>query len=77
MIDEGPSPEDLERFGAETAHCPHCGAEIWDQAEACPECHEYLVGGPSSRAPLHEWWRQRWIILVVIAAIVALLLWLL
>ncbi len=42
--DEGPSSEDIYRFGHDTGYCPECGAEVWDQAPYCPECSEYIEG---------------------------------
>ena len=73
MIDEDPSPEDLERFGHDTAHCPACGAEIWDQADLCPACGA-TVGDPvAGRPPLEDWFRRRWMILVAIVALAAFL----
>ena len=74
MIDEDPSPQDLERFGHETAYCPACGAEIWDQAELCPSCGDLVGGRTSSRHPLESWFRRRWFILVAIGALVAFLM---
>ncbi len=35
---EGPSPEDLERFGDEMVDCPNCGMQVYDQTEICPRC---------------------------------------
>ena len=72
--DEGPSPEDIERFSGETAYCPQCGAEVWDQAERCPACGEAVGGDVSSRPPLERWWRQRWVLLVALLALVAFLI---
>ena len=79
MIDEGPSPEDIERFGRgeETGYCPACGAEIWDLVDFCPKCHESLPGGAARRPPLEEHFRRKWIVLVVILMAIAMLLWLL
>ncbi|MHC4128684.1 MAG: zinc ribbon domain-containing protein [Planctomycetota bacterium] len=74
MIDEDPSPEDLQRFGHDTAYCPACGAEIWDQAELCPSCGDLVGGRTDSRPPLESWLRRRWLILVAIGALVAFLL---
>ena len=74
MIDEGPSPEDLERFSDATAYCPDCGAEMWDQAEICPACGAAVGGGTLSRPPLEHWLRRRWLILVAMAALAAFLL---
>ncbi len=77
MVDEGPSPEDLERFGGETAHCPRCGAEIWDQAEFCPDCGDQVGGQTTSRPPLEGWLRHRWLALIGLLALAAFLLWIL
>jgi hypothetical protein len=74
MIDEGPGPDDLRRFGDDTAYCPECGAEIYDQAEICPDCGAYLTRGPISRPPVEDWFRRRWILLIVIVVIVAFLM---
>lgn len=73
MIDEDPSPEDLERFGGETAFCPLCGAEIWDQAEFCPACGDHVGGGTAGRPPLEGWLRSRWLVAVALISAAALL----
>jgi hypothetical protein len=61
-----------------TAPCPACGAEIYDDAERCPECGHYLtreaaprhdsVGGLRSKPPL-------WIIVGAILCIIIVVLW--
>ena len=73
MIDEDPSPEDLERFSGDTAHCPACGAEIWDLAELCPACGATVGGRVAARPPVEDWFRRRWLILVVIVVLAAFL----
>lgn len=59
--DEGPLEEDLDAFGEETASttapCPECGADIYDDAERCPACGQYVTirsQGPWAAKPL--WW---------------------
>lgn len=74
MIDEEPSDEDIERLSHDTAHCPDCGAEIWDQAEICPKCGQYVGGNTLSRPPLAAEWRAKWLILIVLALLVAMVL---
>lgn len=74
MIDEDPSPEDIERFSGETAYCPECGAQIWDQADICPECYAYLGGHTNLRPPVQEWFRRKWFVLVVIMALIGFVL---
>lgn len=77
MVDEGPSPEDIERFDRDMAYCPDCGAEVWDQAEICPKCHAYLGGHTSSRLPIQRWFQHRWFLLIVFALLLAFaLMWL-
>lgn len=73
-LDSGPSPEDLSRFGGETACCPECGGEVWDQAEVCPACGAYLGGSTSSRPPGRQAFRKRLLILAALLALVALIL---
>ena len=78
MRDEGPSSEDLDRFGDDTAHCPECGAEIWDQAEVCPKCRAYIGGNTSTRKPIESWMQRRWMLLIIVALLIAFgLMWLL
>jgi hypothetical protein len=69
--DEGPSPEDIRKFSHELAHCPDCGAEIWDQADVCPKCFAYLAGHTSSRHPSEAWFRKRWVVAVAIIVMIA------
>lgn len=76
MHDEGPSIQDIERFGHEQAYCPDCGAEVWDQSDVCPKCFAYLGGDTLSRPPLDTWLRRRWTLLVILALIIAMLAWL-
>ncbi len=78
MFDEqGPSPEDLRRFSGTTAYCPECGSTVWDQAEVCPSCGSYLGGDTSTQPPIARWFRRRWMILVVLVMLAALLSWVL
>lgn len=70
-IDEGPSAEDLERFGDDTGHCPECGAEVSDMAEFCPECGDHIGGKVSSREPIEAGCRKQWMILIAIALLIA------
>jgi len=74
MRDEDPSPEDIERFGDggdQTGWCPECGEEIWDGAEACPECGAWIGGRILRRPPAAEAFQRRLLILIAIVALVA------
>lgn len=73
MVDDGPSPEDLQRFSGETGFCPDCGAEIWDGAGVCPSCGAVLVGDIGSRHPVEVMLRRRWLTLVAVIVLLAFL----
>ena len=72
--DEGPSPEDLERFsGSQTGYCPHCGQEIWDDVERCPHCHRWLSGGAERQSPDAQEFQRRMITVIIVVVIIAML----
>ena len=71
MIDEDPTPEDLQRFSAETGFCPDCGEEVWDQAGQCPSCGTLLAGQTATRRPVEGRLRRRWIAVVAVIVLVA------
>ena len=52
--DEGPSPEDLRRFGEEAetwGYCPECGAKVYDDADVCPKCFAWITGRTLHKPP--------------------------
>lgn len=63
---EGPSPEDIERFGDEHVTCPACKAAVYDQTDLCPECGHALLAPPSGPSI--------WVILTGLLVLVAFLL---
>jgi hypothetical protein len=60
LTDEGPLECDLEELGGddghETAPCPNCGTEIYDDSPRCPVCGEYIVATVGAAHPLTWWW---------------------
>ena len=48
---EGPSAEDLDRFGSEYRRCASCGASFYDQATVCPSCG-HIAGQPQPERTL-------------------------
>ncbi len=64
---DGPSAQDLDRFGSELDTCPNCKSTIYDQAEMCPQCGWYLGEVPKSLSP--------WVVVGVCGLIVMLLMW--
>ena len=77
--DEGPSDEDIRRFGHEAdpdganVFCPDCGAGMHVDAEICPKCCCFTAGDTLRRHPRQER-RRRTIILTVIGLLVLALL---
>lgn len=71
-IDEGPSDEDLAEFGddapAGTVRCPHCVADVYEDAVRCQACGEYVKPRAGGR-------RSAWYVAAVIAAAAALTAW--
>ena len=51
---EGPSADDLDRFGDEQITCWNCGADYYDQLERCPHCNA-LPRNPSGGMPAWMW----------------------
>lgn len=39
---EGPSEDDIQRFGADFVTCPNCSSDVYDQAAVCPTCGMHL-----------------------------------
>lgn len=65
-IDEGPDQADLERFGADTAPCPKCGADIYDESPWCHKCGHVLGDGADGpRTP-------PWVFITVAATVAAI-----
>lgn len=67
--DDGPSPDDVERFSGVTVKCPECGTEVLDEVEICWKCGHAIQERDRFRSvPL-------WTGVVVILLIAAMLLW--
>lgn len=71
MLDEGPSPEDIARFGGETAYCPECGEEIWDEAPRCPECGAWIDGRTERHTPVEAEARKRMVVIIAVLTALA------
>ncbi|MCA9076023.1 MAG: hypothetical protein KDA93_13430 [Planctomycetaceae bacterium] len=42
--------------GVDVRPCPSCGVEIYEEAERCPHCGEYVVWSNSAFAGKPKWW---------------------
>lgn len=54
---------------AETVTCPYCQASVYEDAEQCPRCGNYISEEDSSPRP------PRWIVVGVIICLGAALSW--
>jgi hypothetical protein len=68
---EGPSRDDLARFGGDTIPCPHCGREVHAEAAACPRCEQWIDDPPEAEAAAGFAGRGR---LLLVGILVAMLL---
>jgi len=67
--DDGPSPDDLERFGDVTRTCPECGKQVYDDAAVCYHCaHAFERESGARRGP------TVFVVVVVMLLIVAFLI---
>jgi len=53
---------------AETIRCPHCKREVYEGAEQCPKCGEYLTDEESPRTG-----HPRWVIVTAVVMLAAFL----
>ena len=64
--DEYPDEDQLDDDATETLACPHCGAEVYEDAEYCPVCDNYITPDANARSAWPLWW-----ILLGLAGVVA------
>ncbi len=53
--DEGPSEDDLRRFGDVTVTCKGCGTELYDDAAVCYQCGRVVLGDDAKGLPRWAW----------------------
>ncbi len=67
--DEYPD-EPVEDDDTDTYACPHCGAEVYDNAVQCPVCGDYITASESPLAGWPVWWLALGVAGVVAAVLV-------
>lgn len=67
--DPDESDQDAGDEAVQTLPCPRCGGEIYEDADRCPRCGEYVVAGQRASGSL-------WRIVAAVMALLAVLLWL-
>ncbi len=55
-MDDDYDTDDYDDDSSETLPCPNCGAEIYEDAERCPCCGEYVVFAGSLWSGRPAWW---------------------
>jgi hypothetical protein len=65
------SPGEEADDGDTTAPCPHCGADIYDDAERCPACGMYLSAEDAPRAGWPAWMKVAAVLALIAAVIVS------
>ncbi len=68
--DEGWGTDDDE--AVDTVACGNCGAEVYEEAEQCPHCGEWITHSTAAHTTKPLWW-QIIGVLGIIAVILALL----
>jgi hypothetical protein len=66
--DEDPAPEDVDRFSDVTQNCPHCGTELYDDAELCWKCGLAVADKPKAGVSVY-------VVAVIVIMIVATVAW--
>ncbi len=75
--DDGPSPDDLVRFGDDadtTGYCPQCGGACYDDAPACSHCGATVDRWLPRPKAGHDMQRRLGIVVVVLVLIAFLTL---
>ena len=70
---EYPDEDDLDDGSTDTVVCPHCGADVYEDADQCPECGMFLLSDTRVWSSKSLGWIALGL-LGVIAAILALVL---
>jgi hypothetical protein len=68
-LDDSEYPDDPDFDDGETDPCPHCGEDVYDDAERCPHCGRYLS---REDAP---WSKPWWLVLGVVTCLAIVLFW--
>ena len=54
----------------DTCPCPYCGRQVYDDAERCPYCEQYLSGEDAPASP-----KSLWIVVGVVVALGLIFWW--
>ena len=72
---EGPSAQDLARFGEGMTRCEECGVMMYSDADVCPECGAFQMRMSVGRhVSTRRLWSPGVILIVTIIALAAFVL---
>ena len=69
LDDDELADDDFDDDSTETVPCPHCGAEIYEEAVQCPVCGTYVTFRTGVWVGRPRWW----IVLAVLGAVATVL----
>ena len=74
---EFPEEDDFDDDQSETAPCPECGAEVYEDAVQCPHCGAYVTHDTRVWSGRPTWWIALGVlgILAVVLAFAAYIAW--
>jgi predicted nucleic acid-binding Zn ribbon protein len=67
--DPDESDQDSDDDVSATVPCPNCGRDVYEDADQCPHCGEYITPSASPGRPT-------WLIIAAILALLGVLFWL-
>lgn len=67
--DPDASDQDSDDDASATVSCPNCGQDVYEDADRCPYCNEYITAASSGGRPT-------WLIIAAILALLGVLFWL-
>lgn len=67
--DDDFEPDDDEADDEADCTCPNCGASVYEDAERCPHCGDYITPVSTSRFGAGS----RWIVIVAVLMVVLIL----
>jgi uncharacterized Fe-S cluster protein YjdI len=71
--DDGPSPEDIERFGGATRRCPECRKDVFDDTAVCYHCGHAFEGESAGAAGRPKPWMIATVVVLVLGFLYAAL----
>jgi len=71
--DDEPGDDDLdEEAGSEMVECSSCGRPVYEDAEKCPHCGDWITAGGEAARRAQGWF---WPVVVALLIAVVLVVW--